>query len=264
MSDKENNWKTTDLNVDSLWLFDRRDNSGKHEYIYHGNFIPQIPNQLIRRYTNESDIVMELFSGSGTTLYECEKLHRNYIGFDINDEMNAYIKKRMEAVSTIRFALNTCDVTDEKKFSETTKKSLESLGFETKLKVDFLIAHPPYLDVVKFTDKKEDLSNITDCDLFIEKLMSGIKNAYQFLESGKYFVIVMGDVYKNSEVVPLSFYVMNAIKKNFNVKLKGIVVKNIEGNRGKLGSQGLWRYRALKSDYFLFKHEYIFVFKKVK
>ena len=55
---------------------------------------------------------------------------------------------------------------------------------------------------------------------------------------------------------------MNAIKNTFNVKLKGIIVKNIEGNKGKLGSQGIWRYRALKSDYFIFKHEYIFVFKK--
>ena len=73
----------------------------------------------------------------------------------------------------------------------------------------------------------------------------------------------MGDVYKNSEVIPLGFYVMYAIKKHFNVKLKGTIVKNIEGNRGKLGQQSIWKYRALMSDYFLFKHEYIFVFKKL-
>ena len=56
---------------------------------------------------------------------------------------------------------------------------------------------------------------------------------------------------------------MNIIKQNYNVKLKGIIVKNIEGNKGKLGTQDIWKYRALKSDYFLFKHEYIFVFKKL-
>ena len=81
MINKEEDWKTTDLNVDSLWFIDKRDNSGKHENNYHGNFIPQIPNQLIRRYTNKNDTVLELFTGSGTTLYECEKLNRNYIGF---------------------------------------------------------------------------------------------------------------------------------------------------------------------------------------
>ena len=84
-------WKTTDVNVESLWLIDKRDNSGKHENNYHGNFVPQIPYQLIKRYKTEGDTVLELFAGSGTTLYECEKLNRNYIGFDINDKMIAHM-----------------------------------------------------------------------------------------------------------------------------------------------------------------------------
>lgn len=29
-----------------------------------------------------------------------------------------------------------------------------------------------------------------------------------------------------------------------------------------MGTEGLWRYRTLKSDTFLFKHMYIFLFKK--
>ena len=128
--------------------------------------------------------------------------------------------------------------------------------------VDFLIAHPPYMDIVKFTEKKEDLSNISDLDTFIEKITLAMKNGLQYLKKDKYFAIVIGDVYKKREVVPLGVYVMDAIKKNFKVKMKGIIVKNIEGNRGKLGSQGIWKYRAMNSDYYLFKHEYIFVFKK--
>ena len=94
--------------------------------------------------------------------------------------------------------------------------------------------------------------------------MDAVRGGLSFLKKSKYFAIVGGDVYKQSEVVPLAFYMMDAIKRNFNVKMKGIIVKNIEGNRGKLGTQDIWKYRALQSDYFLFKHEYIFVFKKVK
>jgi len=30
--------------------------------------------------------------GSGTTLFECEKLNRKYIGFDINPDMIEYVK----------------------------------------------------------------------------------------------------------------------------------------------------------------------------
>lgn len=259
MQNNEVDWRTTDINVDSLWLIDRRDSSGKHENNYHGNFVPQIPNQLIRRYTQKGDTVIELFTGSGTTLFECEKTGRNYIGFDINKQMIDYIRTKMSDTHNIHFSLNECDVTDDTKMS---KLMNESLKWNNKNTVDFLIAHPPYMDIVKFTDLPEDLSNITDLNLFIDKFTKAMRNGLSYLKKEKHFAFVVGDIYKHSEVIPLGFYLMYAIKKNFNVKLKGILVKNIEGNRGKLGSQGIWKYRALHSDYYLFKHEYIFVFKK--
>ena len=82
-----------------------------------------------------------------------------------------------------------------------------------------------------------------------------IKNVFPYLENKKYLETVIGDVYKKNEVVPLAFYVLDAIKRNFSVKLKGIIIKNIEGNRSKLGQRSIWQYRALKSDYFI-KYEY--------
>ena len=40
------NWKKSDINTDSLWIIKERDKNGKHKNIYHGNFIPQIPNYI--------------------------------------------------------------------------------------------------------------------------------------------------------------------------------------------------------------------------
>lgn len=40
--DKEK-WKEyTDVNTDSLWIIEKRDNTGAHNGDYHGNFVPQI------------------------------------------------------------------------------------------------------------------------------------------------------------------------------------------------------------------------------
>jgi hypothetical protein len=44
--------------------------------------------------------------------------------------------------------------------------------------------------------------------------------------------------------------------------LKSIVVKNFEETSGKRGQRSLWRYRALAVGFYIFKHEYIFVFRK--
>lgn len=81
------NWRESDISTDSLWLISERDKSGKHKNFYHGNFIPQISNQLIRRYTYNDEVVFEPFAGSGTTLFEYEQLGRKYLGLDINPDM---------------------------------------------------------------------------------------------------------------------------------------------------------------------------------
>lgn len=76
-----NRWKEyDDLVTDSLWIFDRRDSSGAHNAGYWGNFIPQIPNQFLRRYTKKGDWVMDAFLGAGTTLMEAQRLGRNGVG----------------------------------------------------------------------------------------------------------------------------------------------------------------------------------------
>jgi hypothetical protein len=162
------------------------------------------------------------------------------------------VKNQMLETQNIQFQINNCDVANKTKFNKAINEQ----------KVQFLIAHPPYMDIVKFTNIAEDLSQISDLKMFVRKFVQIMQNGLSCLDENRYFAIVLGDVYKKSEVVPLAFYVLDAIKRSFKVKLKGIIVKNIEGNRGKLGTYNIWKYRALKSDYYLFKHEYIFVFKK--
>lgn len=254
------NWKNLDINVDSLWMIGPRAKGGKRTNAYHGNFAPQIPDNLLRRYTIEGDIVLDMFMGSGTTLFECETLRRNFIGFDINDEIIEFVEDRMAASSEIKYFIHNCDITDTDKTSDAIESDLSALG---KKRLDFIMVHPPYLDIVKFTDKREDLSNISDIGIFTQKFITAFGNCLTYLRANRYFSLVIGDVYRDSEVMPLGFHLMSAIKNNFNCKLKGIVVKDVVGNRAKIGLENLWRYKALKSDYFLFKHEYVFVFKKI-
>lgn len=255
----KNNWKDIDVNIDSLWIIGPRATGGKRTNIYHGNFAPQIPNHLIRRYTEEGETVLDMFMGSGTTLYECEILNRNYIGFDINQEIIDFVEQRMKDEDGIRFSIFNQDATDEDGVSRCIKRHFEG---SVKKKVDFLISHPPYLDIIKFTNQSNDLSQISDVYFFLDRFVAAMKASVACLKSKRHFAVVVGDIYRDGEVVPLGFYLMYAIKKNIKCKLKGIVVKDIVGNRAKIGTEALWRYRTLKSDTFLFKHEYIFVFRK--
>lgn len=256
----ESDWKEITLNTDSLWIIGPRAKGGKRENNYHGNFTPQIPNEMIQRYTAPGDVVVDMFMGSGTTLYECELLNRDYIGFDINEEMIEYVSGKMKGSEDIRYFIHNCNVLDSQSVKQNLDADLIQLN---KKKTDLIISHPPYWDIIKFTNKEEDLSNIVELDNFISAFIISVKNVWDSLKKKGIFVLVMGDVYRNSEVVPLGFYLMNEIKKNFNCLLKGIVVKDMLNNRGKIGTEAIHRYRALKFGYYIFKHEYIFVFQKM-
>jgi len=56
--------------------------------------VPQIPRQLISRYTRSDDVVLDPFVGSGTTAFEAESLNRNFIGVDIQPKLINYIKQK--------------------------------------------------------------------------------------------------------------------------------------------------------------------------
>ena len=53
---------------------------------------------LIERHSNENDIVLDPFLGSGTTAVACEKLNRRWIGIEINPDYCEISKKRINTI----------------------------------------------------------------------------------------------------------------------------------------------------------------------
>ena len=62
--------------------------------------------------------VLELFAGSGTTLFAYENLRKDYIGFDITQKIIDYVNSIMSEWSSINYAIKNVDVTDRQPFSE--------------------------------------------------------------------------------------------------------------------------------------------------
>ncbi len=141
---------------------------------------------------------------------------------------------------------------------------LEIMGKEQgKDKAQFVVLHPPYDDIIKFSEKPEDLSNCATTEEFYNLFEKVAKNAYDLLEKGRFAALIIGDEYKNSRVIPLGFECMKRME-NVGFVTKAIVVKNITGNEKAKGkTANLWRYRALAGGFNIFEHEYIMTFQKV-
>lgn len=252
-----NRWKEyADIYTDSLWLLERRDNSGVHTAGYWGNFVPQIPYQMMRRYTKKGEWVLDTFAGLGTTLIEGQRLGRNTLGIELQAHVAQQARQLIAAES------NDSDVVAEVICADCTTVDYPALLAQYgQQSVQLVLMHPPYFDIIKFSNDARDLSNAHSVRDFLAAMRQAVNNVAQVLDQGRYLILVIGDKYSQGEWIPLGFLTMQVAQEQ-GFTLKSIVVKNFEETTGKRAQKELWAYRALVGGFYIFKHEYIFVFRK--
>lgn len=252
-----NRWQEyEDIYTDSLWYELRRDNSGVHTAGYWGNFIPQIPYQMMRRYTKQGEWVLDTFAGSGTTCIEGQRLGRHTLGLELQADIATQARQRVQAEPNPHNI--TWDIVQADSTTADYQDILQRYGCHS---VQLVMMHPPYFDIIKFSNDARDLSNMASLDDFLAHMGEIVDRVAPVLDNGRYAVLVIGDKYAEGEWIPLGFYTMQEfLKRGF--LLKSIIVKNFEETTGKRQQKELWRYRALAGGFYIFKHEYIFVFQK--
>lgn len=81
---------------EDTWYFPRVAGTFKERAGFHGCQMPeQLLGRIIRASSNEGELVLDPFAGSGTTLAVAKKLGRRYLGFELSAEYAANIKKRL-------------------------------------------------------------------------------------------------------------------------------------------------------------------------
>ena len=257
-----------DVLTDSLWNFPSRASGDGHQLDYHGNYIPQIATQLMTRYSKQNEIVLDLFLGSGTTAIEAMRMERRCIGVELKPALIDYVRGKTRALadsaglqpdlldSRVHLLLgNSADPEITKRVSDVLRRMYAEYAH-------LLVLHPPYADIIRFSDQTEDLSNAPTTAAFLDGFETVARHGYELLAPGRFAALIIGDKYAQGELVPLGFWCMERMNR-VGFKTKAIIVKNIEGNeKGKGKSAKLWRYRALAGGYYIFKHEYIILFFK--
>lgn len=247
-----------DILTDSLWLFPNRGKGSGHQLEYHGNYIPQLATQLFSRYTKADDIVLDMFLGAGTSALEALNLKRRCIGVELKSELVDYVRDKIPAESKNDIRVIQGNSADKNTLGK-IQTELKAMNSDF---AQFLMLHPPYADIIKFSDLPDDLSNADSVESFLDAFESVARIGYELLAPGRFAGLIIGDKYSGGELQPLGFECMARMNK-VGFKTKAIIVKDIQGNeKGKGRTANLWRYRALAGGYYIFKHEYIFVMFK--
>ncbi|WGS65761.1 TRM11 family SAM-dependent methyltransferase [Marinitoga aeolica] len=240
-----NNFKD-DLEFTTVWSFPERGKWETHNSKYRGNFAPQVAKNIILRYSNEDDIVLDPMVGGGTSLIEAKLLNRKSIGVDINPKAIEITRKNI--------------VFNKGKYEpKIFLGDARNLNFLENNSIDLILTHPPYLNIIKYSEGKipGDFSNISGVKKFCNELEYAIKELYRVLKPGKYCAILIGDTRKNRHYIPLSYYVMQKFLKNGFI-LKEDIIK-VQHN---CQTTPYWKAQVNKYNFYLIMHEHLFIFRK--
>ena len=240
-------WEPDDfeLEMNTVWSFPDRGSWATHDSKWRGNWSPYIPRNLLLRYSSEGDLVLDQFAGGGTTLVEAKLLNRNIIGVDVNPD-----------------ALERCREKIDFEYGNSGqvylyKGDARNLDFVSDEKIDFICTHPPYANIIEYSeDIEEDLSHYK-VPQFLEKMKSVASESYRVLKKGKFCAILMGDTRQKGHVIPMSFEVMKTFEAQ-GFKLKEIIIKEQHNCK----ATGYWKTNSVKYNFLLLAHEYLFVFRK--
>ena len=233
------------LEPTTVWSFPTRGSWATHTGSYRGNWSPYVPRNLILRYSNPGDWVLDQFMGSGTTLVEAKLLNRNAYGIDINSQAVSI------AENNLAFKCNTkADIRIR------TGDAL-NMSFIRDNSFDFICTHPPYADIIQYSQGLDGDLSLMPTEKFLCKMDNVAAEAYRVLKPGKKCAIMMGDLRKKGKVIPLGFRTMERFL-SADFVLEEIIIKEQHNCR----STDYWKKQ--NNNFLLLAHEYIFVFQKAK
>lgn len=245
----------------TVWSFKQRGNWATHSGEYRGNWSPYIPRNVILKYSKPGELVLDCFCGAGTTGVEAKLLGRRCIICDINDKAVELAKRN------INFEINSQNYFEFAKNSRPPKVyepeirvgDARDLSFLKNESIDLICTHPPYANIIHYTDSKRGDLSFCDVDEFLKEMTKVARENFRILKPGRQCAILIGDLRRKKHVIPLGFQLID-IYLDAGFKLKELIIKRQHNCK----TTGFWYDRSIKYNFLLLAHEYLPIFEKPK
>ena len=209
----------------TVWSFKQRGTWATHNGQYRGNWSPYIPRNVILKYSKVNEVVLDYFCGAGTTAVECKLLCRKCIALDINDKAIELAKKNVD------FNTKSQQTTfiHDKSYVEIHEPVLSvgdarDLSFLQNDSIDLICAHPPYANIIQYTDSMVGDLSWFDIDDFLNEMAKVAEESIRVLKPGRICAILIGDTRRRKNVVPLGFKLMDTYL-DVGFKMRELVIK---------------------------------------
>jgi len=185
---------------------------------------------LIQRYTEPGDMVLDPMCGSGTTLDVCKEEGRRAICYDISPPS--------DRPDIIQNDSRTIPLPDNY--------------------VDMIFVDSPYGDNIRYNDHPDCIGKISsEIETFYEELEKVMKECHRVLKPGKVIGWLIGDQWVKKRFTPVGFKVYQRLSKYFETVDIVCVVR-----RGQASHTALWYNRARRFNFFLRGFKYLLIMRK--
>jgi DNA modification methylase len=189
---------------------------------------------LLQRYTDEKDLVIDCFAGSGTTLDVARDLGRKALGYDVHPTRNDIF--RVDA---------------------------RKLPPELSGKVDFVFIDPPYSTHIDYGPDPRDIGKLDAGKgrAYYDAMDAVFGEIHRVLKPGKHMALYVSDSYVHDkgkgEFHPIGFELFALLRKRFEpVDIIAVTRHN------KTLEMGNYRKAADEGNFFLRGFNYLFIMRK--
>ncbi|MDI6697512.1 MAG: DNA methyltransferase [Candidatus Saccharicenans sp.] len=243
------------LQEGSVWSFKQRGNWATHSGEYRGNFSPYIPRNIILRYSNPGELVLDMFCGGGTTAIESKLLGRRCIASDINEKAIEFARENLD------FNFNPLQFPElpiKKIFEpELYVKDARDLSWIKDESIDLICTHPPYANIIQYTDNKAADLSFLDIEDFLKEMQKVAAESFRVIKPGRQCALLIGDTRRKRHVVPIGFWLIDVYLKT-GFELRELIIKRQHNCK----TTGFWYDKSIKNNFLLLAHEYLPVFEK--
>jgi len=220
------------LQATTLWDFPKQSYGAipKGNNKYAGVTPAELIWNLVWRYTEPGDLVVDPMCGSGTTLDVCKEEGRNAICYDISPP--PYRKDIIQ--------------------NDARKIPLPENH------VDMVFVDSPYGDNIKYNEHPDCIGKISsETEQFYDELEKVIKECHRIMKPGKVLGWLIGDQWVKKKFTPVGFQLYVRLTKYFDTVDIICIVR-----RGQSSHTGMWFNRARRFNFYLRGFKYLFIMRK--
>lgn len=220
------------IEATTLWDFSKQSYgvNSKGDNKYAGVTPALVIYNLLWKYTEPGDLVVDPMCGSGTTIDVCKEEKRRVKGFDIN---------------SVRDDIEEADA--------------RALPIDPNT-VDMVFVDSPYGDNIDYNEHPHDIGKISsETERFYDELENVMVEAKRILRKGKVLAWLIGDQWERGKFTPVGFEVYDRLCKHFEpVDIICIT------RRGQTSHTEEWINRSRRLNFYLRGFKYLIIVKNTK